>query len=324
MRCTSLRSRAVVRTSAHVAEREVAEPAVDQLRGAARGAGGEVARLDEGDAQAAARRLARDARAADPAADHREVEASPPRAASSVCSRARASRAGRHGRCMRRDAQRFASAPSSQRARAKSAAGVRVGERGVDALVGAEAHAARCGRSAGRRGAPGRRASPARCAARACPSRSRRPGGARARARSFTPDHLEQVLGLGRQRAVAVEELVADALHVGLVGRAGEALVEHQALAHLRHVGLGQLRGHGQADLGIDSTRPRRCRAAPRPPPRAAPCRSRSRRRRAGPTAPCRAGCPRRGSRDPCSRAGSRCRARRDPGSPPAGAARRR
>jgi hypothetical protein len=59
----------------HVPERQVAEAAVDQLGGAARRAGGEVAGLEERDAEPPARRLPGDARAADAAPDHGQVEA---------------------------------------------------------------------------------------------------------------------------------------------------------------------------------------------------------------------------------------------------------
>ena len=59
----------------HVAQRQVAQAAVDQLGGAARGAGREVLGLEQDDRQPAQRRLAREPRAGDPAADDREVEA---------------------------------------------------------------------------------------------------------------------------------------------------------------------------------------------------------------------------------------------------------
>ena len=58
-----------------VAEAEVAEPAVDELRGCARRPGGEVAALDERDGEPVARRELGDAGAEDPAADDEQVEA---------------------------------------------------------------------------------------------------------------------------------------------------------------------------------------------------------------------------------------------------------
>jgi hypothetical protein len=58
-----------------VAEREVAQASVDELRGAARCARGEVARLEQGHAQAAASSFAGDAGACDASTDHDQVEA---------------------------------------------------------------------------------------------------------------------------------------------------------------------------------------------------------------------------------------------------------
>ena len=58
-----------------VAEPQIAEAAVDQLRRGARGGAAEVAAVDERDAEAQARSLARDRRHRDPAADHEQVEA---------------------------------------------------------------------------------------------------------------------------------------------------------------------------------------------------------------------------------------------------------
>ena len=58
-----------------VAEAEVAEPAVDELRGCARRPGGEVAALDERDREPVAGRELGDAGAEDPAADDEQVEA---------------------------------------------------------------------------------------------------------------------------------------------------------------------------------------------------------------------------------------------------------
>ena len=57
-----------------VAEPQVAEAAVDQLRRGARGRAGEVALVDERDVQPVRRRRLGDARADDPAADHEQVE----------------------------------------------------------------------------------------------------------------------------------------------------------------------------------------------------------------------------------------------------------
>lgn len=58
----------------HVAEAQVAQATVDELRGGTRGAAAEVALVDEGDGEAATRRLRRDPRADDPATDHEQVE----------------------------------------------------------------------------------------------------------------------------------------------------------------------------------------------------------------------------------------------------------
>jgi hypothetical protein len=60
---------------------EVAQAAVDELRRAARRAGRIVLALDESHAVAARRRVERDARAGDPAADHDHVEAVRPEGA---------------------------------------------------------------------------------------------------------------------------------------------------------------------------------------------------------------------------------------------------
>jgi hypothetical protein len=57
-----------------VAHREVAKPAVNQLRGAARGSHGKVLGLEQGDPQAAQARGASDARSRDAAPDHHAVE----------------------------------------------------------------------------------------------------------------------------------------------------------------------------------------------------------------------------------------------------------
>src|SRR5262249_42677675 len=59
---------------ADVAEFEVAEPAVDELGGGAAGAGGEVALVDEADAEPAEGGVQRDAGAGDAAAEEEEVE----------------------------------------------------------------------------------------------------------------------------------------------------------------------------------------------------------------------------------------------------------
>jgi hypothetical protein len=58
-----------------VAEREVAQPPVNELRGTARGARGEVTRLEQGHAQATASSFAGDAGACDAPTDHDQVEA---------------------------------------------------------------------------------------------------------------------------------------------------------------------------------------------------------------------------------------------------------
>src|SRR5262245_47101151 len=55
-------------------------------------------------------------------------------------------------------------------------------------------------------------------------------------------DHADQVLRLGREQAEAVEQLVPEPLHRLRIGRAGEPLVEDEALLHLGHVLLGQAR----------------------------------------------------------------------------------
>src|SRR6185436_7571245 len=65
---------------------EIAKPAVDELRGAARGAGGEVGLLDEGDAVPARGGVQGHTGAGDPAADDDEVEALPLHRSESVCS----------------------------------------------------------------------------------------------------------------------------------------------------------------------------------------------------------------------------------------------
>ena len=59
---------------ANVAEPQVAEAAVDQLRGGARGPRAEVPAIDERNGEAGARRLGRDSRPDDPASDHEQVE----------------------------------------------------------------------------------------------------------------------------------------------------------------------------------------------------------------------------------------------------------
>ena len=53
---------------------QVAQAAVDHLRGAAAGAAGEVVAFDQGDVVAAAGRVERDAGAGHSAADHEDVE----------------------------------------------------------------------------------------------------------------------------------------------------------------------------------------------------------------------------------------------------------
>src|SRR5438270_886748 len=58
----------------HVAEPQVPEPAVDQLRGGARRRAAEVALVDERDVEPVRRRRLGDAGADDPAADHQQVE----------------------------------------------------------------------------------------------------------------------------------------------------------------------------------------------------------------------------------------------------------
>ena len=59
---------------ADVAEPQVAQAAVDQLRGSARGARAEVAAVGERHGEAGARSLGRDSRPDDPAPDHEQVE----------------------------------------------------------------------------------------------------------------------------------------------------------------------------------------------------------------------------------------------------------
>ena len=59
---------------ADVAEPEVAQAAVDQLRGSARSARAEVVAVDERHGEARARSLGRDSRPHDPASDHEQVE----------------------------------------------------------------------------------------------------------------------------------------------------------------------------------------------------------------------------------------------------------
>jgi hypothetical protein len=61
-----------------VAQAQVAEAAVDELRGRARRPGGEVAALDERDREPVARRELGDPGAEDPAADDQQVEALAP------------------------------------------------------------------------------------------------------------------------------------------------------------------------------------------------------------------------------------------------------
>ena len=58
-----------------VTKPEVAQPAVDQLRGRARGRPAEVAPVDERDREARLRGLVRDPGADDAASDHEQVEA---------------------------------------------------------------------------------------------------------------------------------------------------------------------------------------------------------------------------------------------------------
>src|SRR6185503_1395481 len=58
----------------HVALLEVAEPTVDELRGAARGPAGEIAALDQRGSEPAHRRVTRDAGPVDAAADDEQVE----------------------------------------------------------------------------------------------------------------------------------------------------------------------------------------------------------------------------------------------------------
>jgi hypothetical protein len=60
---------------AHVAEAEIAETSMDELRGSARGRAAEVARVDERDREACAGGVSRDSGADDPAADDEQVEA---------------------------------------------------------------------------------------------------------------------------------------------------------------------------------------------------------------------------------------------------------
>jgi hypothetical protein len=60
---------------ADVSEPEIAEAAVDELRGGTRGRPAEVAAIDERDCEAGARGLRGDARADDAAADDEQVEA---------------------------------------------------------------------------------------------------------------------------------------------------------------------------------------------------------------------------------------------------------
>ena len=55
---------------------QIAQAAVDELRGRRRGAGGEIVLLDQDDAKAAAGGVARDAGAVDAAADDGEIEIS--------------------------------------------------------------------------------------------------------------------------------------------------------------------------------------------------------------------------------------------------------
>src|SRR6266851_5491597 len=54
--------------------RQVAQSPMDELRGPRRGRTGEIAFVDQGDAQPAHRGVARDRRAVDSAADYRDVE----------------------------------------------------------------------------------------------------------------------------------------------------------------------------------------------------------------------------------------------------------
>ena len=59
---------------ADVAEAEVAQPAVDELRGGARGRASKVAGIDERDRETRTRGVSCNRGADDPAADHEEVE----------------------------------------------------------------------------------------------------------------------------------------------------------------------------------------------------------------------------------------------------------
>jgi hypothetical protein len=79
VRCHDLHERAPFPMSlpdeANVAEPQVAEAPVDELRRGAGGLGAEVRPVDEGDGEPGAGRLAGDTGADDAAADHQEVEA---------------------------------------------------------------------------------------------------------------------------------------------------------------------------------------------------------------------------------------------------------
>ena len=66
------------------------------------------------------------------------------------------------------------------------------------------------------------------------------------------PDHLEQVVRVGGQRAVAVEDLVAQPVDLGVVAAARQPLVQDEPLVHRRHVLLGQARRNRQPDLRVD------------------------------------------------------------------------
>src|SRR5713226_8030465 len=54
--------------------RQIAQAPMDELRGSRRGRTGEIALVDQGDAQPAHRGVARDRRAVDSAADYRDIE----------------------------------------------------------------------------------------------------------------------------------------------------------------------------------------------------------------------------------------------------------
>ena len=74
MRSSTSRSASASRTSRKASVLEVAQPAMDELGGGRRSAGGEVALLDQQHLEAAAGGIARDAGAVDAAADDGEIE----------------------------------------------------------------------------------------------------------------------------------------------------------------------------------------------------------------------------------------------------------